>query len=198
MLADPDREPPFFFMKPADAIVDSGATIPYPPETNDFQHEIELVVAIGRGGRNISVDRALEHVWGYAPGIDLTRRDLQQQARKMGRPWDWGKSFDQSAPCAPFKPAASVGHPASGRIYLAVNGELKQDGDLSELIWPVPDIIAIISRSMRLAPGDIIYTGTPAGVGPLVVGDTVNGGVEGVGEITLRIGEAADSPDDAG
>ena len=187
MGKDPDREPPFFFMKPADAVVDDGAKIPYPPETSDFHYEIELIVAIGTGGANISVGRALDHVWGYGVGLDMTRRDLQQAAKDLGRPWDWGKGFDLSAPCAPLQRVAQTGHPSTGRIWLSVDGKVKQDGDLGELIWPVPDIISILSRSMALAPGDIIMTGTPAGVGAVVAGNRMTGGVAGLGEITIDV-----------
>jgi fumarylpyruvate hydrolase len=190
MGKDPTREPPFIFQKPADALVPSGALIDYPPQTGNFHHEIELVVAIGRGGRNIGVEAAYEHVFGYAVGIDLTRRDLQLQARDAGRPWEWGKSFDQSAPCAPLVPAALIGHPSSGRIWLSVNGTVRQDADISQLIWSVPEVIAFVSHSMTLQPGDLIFTGTPAGVGALVPGDVVEGGVDGVGTIDIRIGPA--------
>jgi fumarylpyruvate hydrolase len=190
MGRDPTREAPFFFLKPGDAVVDSGRQIPYPPLTANFQHEIELVVAIGAGGADISLEHSLEHVWGYGVGIDLTRRDLQLAARDQGRPWDWGKAFDGSAPCAPLRRVADIGHPNTGRIWLSVNGNFKQTADLSDLIWSVPEIIASVSCSMRLAPGDLIYTGTPAGVGPLVPGDEVRGGVEGIGEIALTIGAA--------
>ena len=189
MGADPDREPPFFFTKPADAAVDDGATVPYPPETENFHYEIELVAAIGTAGFRIPEDQALDHVWGYGVGIDLTRRDLQGKARETGRPWDWGKAFDMSAPCAPLKAAADIGHPSTGRIWLAVNGEVKQDADIAELIWNVPEIVSICSHSMKLAPGDLIYTGTPAGVGAMVAGDDVAGGIDGVGEIRIRIGD---------
>jgi fumarylpyruvate hydrolase len=187
MGKDPEREAPFFFMKPADAVQDNGTEIPYPPQTSNFHYEMELVVAIGKGGSSIAEADALDHVWGYAAGIDLTRRDLQFSARDAGRPWDWGKGFDRSAPCAPIVPVENCGHPTSGRIWLAVNGEIRQDADLTELIWTVPEVIAIASRSMTLAAGDLIYTGTPAGVGPIVAGDEVTGGVEGVGEIAVRI-----------
>ena len=189
MGTDPDREPPFFFTKPADAVVDDGATVPYPPETENFHFEIELVVAIGKAGFRIPEDQALDHVFGYAVGIDLTRRDLQGKARETGRPWDWGKAFDMSAPCAPLKTAADIGHPSAGRIWLAVNGDVKQDADIAELIWNVPEIVSICSNSMKLAPGDLIYTGTPAGVGAMVAGDDVTGGIDGVGEIRIRIGD---------
>lgn len=187
MGKDPDREPPFFFTKPADAVVDSGATIPYPPETANFHYEIELIVAIGGGGADIRPEAALDHVFAYGVGIDLTRRDLQFEARDKGRPWDWGKAFDRSAPIAPLHRVAKVGHPAKGRIWLAVNGAVKQDADLAELIWPVPDIISILSRSMTIRPGDLIMTGTPAGVGAIVPGDKVTGGIEGLGEIAIAI-----------
>lgn len=188
MGKDPDREPPFFFTKPADAVVDSGETVAYPPETNDFHYEAELVVAIGRGGRDITEADALGHVWGYAVGNDLTRRDLQLAARDKGRPWDWGKAFDRSAVIGPLHPVAETGHVGTGAIRLAVNGTIKQDADLSELIWSVPEIVSILSRSMALVPGDLIMTGTPAGVGPLVPGDTCVVAIEGLGEITTRIG----------
>ncbi|MFC0218074.1 fumarylacetoacetate hydrolase family protein [Pseudochelatococcus lubricantis] len=187
MGRDPDREPPFFFMKPADVALDTPTQIPYPPDTGNLHYEIELVVAIGKGGTDIPLDEARDHVWGYGVGIDLTRRDLQLAARDAGRPWSWGKSFDRSAPIAPLRPAADVGHPASGRIWLAVNGTVKQDQDIADLIWSVPEIISIISRSIELRPGDLIMTGTPAGVGPIVAGDNVTGGVEGVGEIEVTI-----------
>lgn len=185
------REPPFFFGKPADAVVDSGATIPYPPLTENFHHEIELVVAIGKGGADIAADAALDHVWGYAAGIDFTRRDLQEEAKKTGRPWTWAKGFDRSAACGPVVHAEQTGHPSKGRIWLSVNGEIRQQGDLAELIWPVADVIAAASRSVQLKAGDLIYTGTPAGVGALQAGDRVTGGVDGVGEIEITIGPAA-------
>ena len=188
MGKDPTREPPFMFQKPADAVIEGASVIAYPPQTGNFHHEIELVVAIARGGRNIGVDRANEHVFGYAVGIDLTRRDLQLAARDAGRPWEWGKAFDHSAPCAPIVPASEIGHPSRGRIWLSVNGSVKQDADISQLIWSVPEVIAFVSASMALAPGDLIFTGTPAGVGPLVTGDAVTGGIDGIGDIGIRIG----------
>lgn len=190
-MGNDSREPPFFFMKPADAVVAASGTVPYPPLTEDLHHEVELVVAIGKGGANLSPGEALGHVWGYAVGVDLTRRDLQAVAKKMSRPWDWGKSFDASAPCGPIVPVATVGHPHSGGISLSVNGETRQQGDLAELIWPVADVIAAISQSMALAPGDLIFTGTPAGVGALHPGDRVEASVEGVGSIAFAIGSAA-------
>ena len=187
MGKDPDREPPFFFSKPADTIVPSGAKVPYPSMTHNLHHEIELVVAIGEGGSDIPEARALDHVYGYAVGIDLTRRDLQAEAKEMGRPWDVAKGFDCSAPCTAVHPAAEIGHPAAGRIWLKVGDEPRQSGDLTELIWSVPELTAILSRYFRLMPGDLIFTGTPAGVGAVAAGDKLTGGVEGVDEITVEI-----------
>lgn len=188
MGKDPDRDPPFFFLKPADAVVDDGAKIPYPPQTENFHFEAELVAVIGKGGRNIAEADALDHIWGYGVGNDLTRRDLQLKAREQGRPWDLGKGFDRSAPVAPIHPVAKVGHPAKGTIRLTVNGEVKQDADLSDLIWSVPEMISILSHSMELKPGDLIMTGTPAGVGPLQPGDTCVVEIEGLGTCTTTIG----------
>lgn len=190
MGKDPSREPPFMFQKPADAVVADGSLIDYPPQTNNLHHEIELVVAIGRGGRDIPAAAANEHVYGYGVGIDLTRRDLQFAARDAGRPWEWGKAFDRSAPCSAIVPASVIGHPAKGRIWLSVNGGVRQDADISQLIWSVPEVIAFVSSSMALHAGDLIFTGTPAGVAPLVPGDVVEGGVEGVATIGIRIGPA--------
>ncbi|MGI9404990.1 MAG: fumarylacetoacetate hydrolase family protein [Hyphomicrobiaceae bacterium] len=183
----PDREPPFFFMKPADAVVAAGGDIPYPPLTQDLHHEVELVIAIGTGGSNIREADALDHIYGYAVGIDLTRRDLQGEAKKMARPWDWGKAFDAAAPCGPVVPAADAGHPDAGRIWLSVNGDVRQDGDLNEMIWSVSEIISICSQASRLESGDLIMTGTPAGVGVLVPGDKVAAWIEGVGEIAFAV-----------
>ena len=191
MGRDPDREPPFFFLKPADAVVEDGATIPYPPQTENFHYEAELVAVIGKGGVNIAEADALDHVWGYGVGNDLTRRDLQLIAREQGRPWDLGKGFDRSAPIAPIHPVSKVGHPSKGSIKLTVNGEVKQDADLSELIWSIPEMISILSHSMELKAGDLIMTGTPAGVGPLVPGDVCVVTIEGVGELTTTIGPRA-------
>jgi fumarylpyruvate hydrolase len=190
MGKDPERDPPFFFTKPADAVADTGTTIPYPPLTKNLHHEIELVVAIGKAGSAISAGEALDHIWGYGVGIDLTRRDLQEDAKANGRPWDWSKGFDLSAPCAPIVPATS-GHPQSGRIWLSVNGSVRQDADLAELIWPVRAIIAFCSEAVTLRPGDLIFTGTPAGVGALQPGDRVRGGIDGLGEIEIAIAEPA-------
>jgi len=187
MGGDPDREPPFYFSKAADTVVDSGSVVDYPPRTDDLQHEIELVVAIGKGGRNISPGHAAEHIFGYAVGIDLTRRDLQAQAKVSGRPWDTAKNFDQSAPVAAIRAAASIGHPARGRIWLAVNDDVRQDGNLDKMIWTVPQLLAEVSTYGALAAGDLVFTGTPAGVGRLTPGDKVTGGIEGVGEIDIEI-----------
>lgn len=187
MGRDPNRETPFFFLKPADTVVDSGETVAYPPATTNFQYEIELVVAIGKLGSDIRPSEALDHVFGYGVGIDLTRRDLQLQAREHGRPWDWGKAFDRSAPIAPLLRAEIVGHPITGRIWLAVDNNVKQDSDIGNLIWPVAEIIAIASQSMELRPGDLIMTGTPEGVGPVEPGQTITGGIDGLGEIRITI-----------
>ena len=191
MGKDPDRDPPFFFTKPADAVVDTGETVAYPPQTENFHYEAELVVVIGGGGKNIAEENALDHVWGYAVGNDLTRRDLQLEVREKGRPWDWGKAFDRSAVIGPVYPVAHVGHPSKGSIRLTVNGEIKQDADLADLIWSVPEVISILSHSMELRPGDLIMTGTPAGVGPLVEGDTCRVEIEGLGAIETPIGPRA-------
>ena len=187
MGSDPDREPPFFFMKPADALVTDGADTPYPPATSDLHHEMELVVALGEGGADIAVADALAHVWGYAAGLDLTRRDLQGQAKKEGKPWDMGKGFDQSGPIGLLVPAARIGHPARGRIALKVNGKIRQESDLTHLIWSVAETIAYLSRLVRLAPGDLIFTGTPEGVAAVGRGDLLEGEVEGVGTVRTRI-----------
>jgi fumarylpyruvate hydrolase len=182
---DPEREPPFFFMKPADAIVPSGAVLPFPRATKDLHHEIEMVVAIGRDGTDIPVEKALDHVFGYAVGLDMTRRDLQGEAKKLGRPWEMGKAFDSSAPCTALKTAAMVGHPARGAIWLKVNGAVKQKGDLSEMIWNVPETISYLSKLITLRAGDLIMSGTPAGVGPVKAGDKLEGHVDGVGDLTV-------------
>jgi fumarylpyruvate hydrolase len=184
---DPDREPPFFFMKPATTIVTDGGTFPYPSLSTDVHHEIEMVVAIGTGGSNIPVEKALNHVYGYAVGLDMTRRDLQAGAKKAGRPWDTGKAFDFSAPCGEVVPVSVIGHPASGRVSLKVNGEFRQQGDLADLIWNVPETIAYLSTLFALQPGDLIYSGTPAGVGPVVKNDVMLACVEGVGELHVQV-----------
>jgi fumarylpyruvate hydrolase len=184
---DPDREPPFFFMKPADAVVAAEGSIAYPPLTQDLHHEVELIVAIGKDGVDIAPQDALGHVWGYAVGLDLTRRDLQGVAKKAGRPWEWGKAFDQSAPATPLVPVSRIGHPDKGLIWLDVNGAERQRGDLADQIWSVKDVIAYISQSVALKAGDLIYTGTPAGVAALQPGDVLTGGVEGIGQFSLTI-----------
>ncbi|MDE1905408.1 MAG: fumarylacetoacetate hydrolase family protein [Rhodospirillales bacterium] len=184
MGSDPNRDPPFFFTKPADALVLPGENTPYPSETANLHHEIELVLAIGTGGQNIPADKALSHVFGYSIGVDLTRRDMQDEAKSLRRPWDLSKGFDASAPIGVIVPASAIGHPASGRIALQVNGKLRQEGDLADQIWPVPDIIAVLSRFVALAPGDLIMTGTPQGVSAVVKGDVMEGEISGVG--TLR------------
>lgn len=183
-----DREPPFFFMKPADALVPDGGTFPYPPRSQNVHHEIELVVAIGSGGRDIAVEQALELVYGYAVGLDMTRRDLQGEMKRAGRPWEVGKAFDSSAPCSALSPAARIGHPAKGAIRLSVNGEERQRGDLADLTWSVPETIAHLSALFALKPGDLIFTGTPAGVGPVESGDLLEGEVEGVGTLSVKVG----------
>ena len=187
---DPEGSPPVFFMKPADAVVANGAPVPYPPATSNFHYEIELVVAIGRFGREIDPRQALGHVFGYAAGNDLTRRDLQKAAKDRGEPWDTAKGFDHSAPVAAIRPA-SLGHLARGRIWLAVNGETRQQSDLSQMVWDVPHIIAALSKLYELQPGDLIFTGTPAGVGPVKAGDCLEGGIEGLEVLRNTIVAAA-------
>lgn len=184
---DPDREPPFFFMKPANSIVADGKDMQYPNLSKDVHHEVEMVVAIGKGGANIPADKALEHVYGYGVGLDMTRRDLQGEAKKMGRPWDTGKAFDQSAPCAAITPVSQCGHLDQGRIALLVNGEVRQEGNLNQLIWNIPDTIAYLSTLFTLEPGDLIMSGTPAGVGPVKKGDVLEGSVEGLTPLKIKI-----------
>ena len=194
MGSDPDREPPFYFTKPADAVftADEGylggepGVVPYPPLTRELHHEIELVVALGVGGADISSSTALQHVWGYAVGVDLTRRDLQNEAKATRRPWDLSKGFDASGPVSPFVPAASA-DPGRGRIWISVDGQLRQDGDLADQIWSVADVIAQLSASVTLEPGDLIMTGTPSGVGPIEAGQTVAGGIDGIGELSFTV-----------
>jgi fumarylpyruvate hydrolase len=185
------RDPPFFFCKPADAIVvvlpGQTAEIAYPPQTSDYQHEIELVAAIGKGGRNIPVERAHEHVFGYAVGLDMTRRDLQSAMKKAGRPWEIGKAFDESAPIAPLHRAEGVGHLSHGALWVQVDGVDKQRSDINLLIWSVPEVIANLSTLFELQPGDLIYTGTPEGVGPVARGQTMVGGIDGLGELRVKV-----------
>lgn len=184
---DPDREPPFFFQKNPDSLVPDGGEFPYPPATKDVHHELEMVVALREGGKDISVDRALDHVFGYAVGLDMTRRDLQGAAKKLGRPWEVGKAFEHAAPCSAVVRAGEIGHPAKGRVWLEVNGRKRQEGDLSQLIWKVPEVISYLSGLFTLRPGDLIYTGTPAGVAAVERGDRLHGGVDGVGEIRITV-----------
>ncbi len=184
---DPDREPPFFFQKNPDTIVQSGGDFPYPDKSENVHYEMELVVALGKGGKDISRDQALDHVFGYAAGLDMTRRDLQGAAKKTGRPWEIGKAFDFSAPCSEIVPAVNIGHPSKGRIWVEVNGEIRQDSNIDQLIWNIPETISYLSGLFTLSAGDLIYTGTPAGVGAIVRGDQINGGVEGIGEIRISV-----------
>jgi fumarylpyruvate hydrolase len=187
MGSDPTREPPFYFAKPADAVVIDGADMPYPPATKSLHHEMELVVAIGTGGSDISQADALRHVWGWCAGLDMTRRDLQNEAKKTGRPWDMGKGFDRSAPMGTLVKAGGSFDGSKGRIELRVNGQVRQTSDLAKLIWSVPEVIANLSGLVRLEPGDLIMTGTPEGVAAVVKGDVLEGFVEGVGEVRTRI-----------
>ena len=188
---DPDREPPFFFCKPADAVVPVayGETLElaYPSQTQNYHYEAELVAVIGKSGSDIPVDQALDHVWGYAVGLDMTRRDLQMKMREMGRPWEIGKAFDRSAPIGPIHPASAVGHFEGGGLWLSVNGETKQKSDVSHLIWSVAETVADLSKYFRLEPGDVIFTGTPEGVGAVKKGDTMKVGVERLGELTVHV-----------
>jgi fumarylpyruvate hydrolase len=191
MGGDVAKEPPFFFTKPADSIVPvlppAIGEVHYPLASKDYQHEIELVVAIGKRGVKLAPEAALEIVWGYAVGLDMTRRDLQINMREKKRPWDIGKSFAEAAPIGPIHPVSAVGHPAKGRIWLDVNGTTRQQGDLSDLIWDVPNTLAFLSQFYELLPGDLVFTGTPSGVAPVVAGDRLSGGVEGVGTLSIAI-----------
>ena len=191
MGGDPEREPPFFFTKPADAVVSGGGPIPYPPHTDDLHHEVELVVALGRGGRALTATACRGLIYAYGVGIDFTRRDLQRAAKASGRPWDMSKGFDRSAPCSPLATAVDIGHPRKGQIGLEVNGELRQSADISELIWSPEETLAHLSGLVTLATGDLVFTGTPAGVGPLLPGDSYRAWIEGVGELH---GEILPSP----
>jgi len=184
---DPDREPPFFFQKNPDTIVPDGGDFPYPDKSEDVHFEMELVVALSKGGKDIAESEAMDCVYGYAVGLDMTRRDLQGEAKKMGRPWDVGKAFDYAAPCGEIVPASECGHPEDARIWLEVNGEVRQDGNINQLIWNIPETISYLSGLFTLAPGDLIYSGTPSGVGAIVRGDVMHGTVEGIGEITINV-----------
>lgn len=184
---NPDREPPFFFQKNPDNIIAEGTPFPYPPKSTDVHFEIEMVVALGKGGKDIPVTSALDHVFGYAVGLDMTRRDLQGEAKDLRRPWEIGKSFESSAPCGKIVPASISGHPDRGVIWLDVNGERRQTGDLDQMIWKVPEIINYLSEYFVLAPGDLIFSGTPSGVGAVARGDHMAGHVEGVGDIEFSV-----------
>ncbi|MBV1835332.1 fumarylacetoacetate hydrolase family protein [Novacetimonas pomaceti] len=188
MGGNPERNEPFFFAKPSDAVVPGGGLLDFPVATSDLHHEVELVACIGRGGENIPVEKALSYVYGYAVGLDMTRRDLQAAAKKAGRPWALAKGFDQSCPIGTIRPVSEIGHPAKGRISLSVNGEERQVGDLSDMIWSVGEIISVLSRFVALAPGDLIMTGTPAGVGPVRRGNVLHAVCEGVGELSVTYG----------
>lgn len=187
MGGDPSREPPVFFLKSADCILLPGQGFPFPKASQDIHHEIEFVIALGDGGDEVPAEKALGLVFGYAAGLDMTARDLQAEAKKGGRPWEVAKSFEASAPCSAIVPASEIGHPDAARIWMEVNGEIKQNGDIGRMIWKVPEIIAHLSRHFTLAPGDLIFSGTPAGVGPVQRGDKLRGGVEGVGDVTLSV-----------
>jgi fumarylpyruvate hydrolase len=185
---DPNKEPPFFFQKNPDTLVLSGTDFPYPAQSKDVHHEVELVVALKSGGKDIPLDKALDCVYGYAVGLDMTRRDLQNEAKKLGRPWETGKAFEASAPCGPLHPVSKVGHPAAGAIWIKVNGEVRQTGDLNQMIWKVPEMISYLSGLFTLQPGDLIFAGTPAGVGAIVKGDVMVAHVDGVDELTFKVG----------
>jgi fumarylpyruvate hydrolase len=185
---DPSRETPFFFQKNIDSLVMNDGMFPYPDASKDVHHELEMVVALKSGGKNIPVEAALGHVFGYAVGLDMTRRDLQGEAKKAGRPWEVGKAFDMAAPCSEIVPVSEIGHPAKGAVTLKVNGTVKQQGNLDQLIWKVPEMIAYLSGLFELRAGDLIYSGTPAGVGPVQKGDKLLGSVEGVGELRITVG----------
>lgn len=181
------RNPPFFFSKPADALVPGGGDVAYPPMTQNFHHEVELVVAIGKAGRDLSADQALDHVFGYAVGFDLTRRDLQFQAKEKKQPWEMGKGGDQGGPIGTIYPVSTCGHPQTGAIWLKVNGQMRQNGDLAQMTWKVAEVIANLSGYLTLAPGDLIFTGTPSGVSAVVRGDVLAGGIDGLGELSIRL-----------
>jgi fumarylpyruvate hydrolase len=184
---DPTRDPPFFFQKNPDNLLVPGQDFPYPGATKDVHFEIEMVVALGKGGQNVPLDAAMDLVYGYAVGLDMTRRDLQGEAKKLGRPWEVGKAFEASAPCSAIMPASEIGHPAAGKVWLDVNGTTRQTGDLDQMIWKVPEMISTLSALFTLRPGDLIFSGTPAGVGAVQRGDRLKGGVDKVGEIDVRV-----------
>jgi fumarylpyruvate hydrolase len=184
---DPTREPPFFFQKNPDNLLPPGKDFPYPSRSSDVHFEIEMVVALGKGGTDVPIEAAMELVYGYAVALDMTRRDLQGEAKKLGRPWEVGKAFEASAPCSAIVPASDIGHPAAGKVWLEVNGEMRQTGDLDQMIWKVPEMISYLSALFTLQPGDLILSGTPAGVGAVKRGDHLKGGVDKVGEIDVRV-----------
>jgi fumarylpyruvate hydrolase len=186
----PQTEMPAWFMKPANAVIPAQGMLRCPPETEAFCHEIELVVALGRGGRDIDPsDVEARHIWGYSAGLDMTRRDLQQQAKRVGGPWEPSKAFDDSAPCTALVPASVCGHPGKGAIWLSVNGAERQRADVSDLLWSVPELVAMLSRSVTMMPGDLIFTGTPSGVAPVQSGDVVTAGVDGIGQLTMVVSD---------
>ena len=184
---DPDREDPFFFQKNPDNLLINGADFPYPPRSNDVHHEIEMAVALHKGGKDIPLDKALDHVWGYGVALDMTRRDLQGEAKKTGRPWEVGKAFEHSAPCSALVPASKIGHPDKGAVWLKVNGELRQEGNLDQMIWKVPEMISYLSGLFELAPGDVILSGTPSGVAAVKRGDVLHGHIDGVGDLHTKV-----------
>lgn len=184
---DPDREPPFFFMKPSSAIVADGAAFRYPSMSNDVHHEVELVVALATGGANVAPEQANALIYGYAVGLDMTRRDLQGEAKKLGRPWETGKAFDGSAPCSEIVPASDTGHPAAGTVRLDVNGQTRQSGDIADLIWSIPETIAYLSTLFTLQAGDLIFTGTPSGVGAVARGDRLAASVAGIAALRIDV-----------
>lgn len=186
-MGNDERKPPFFFQKPSDAIVSNGGEFKYPTQSENVHHEIELVIAIVKRGKNISVENALDHVYGYSLGIDMTRRDHQNKAKADGKPWEAAKSFDHSAPIGSIRPVSEIGHPNSGRIWLAVNGEIRQDSDLSLQIWNVQESISHLSKLFEVMPGDLIFTGTPDGVGPVNQGNEITGGIDGIGQIKISV-----------
>lgn len=187
MGGDPDREVPFFFQKNPDNLLTDGADFPYPDKSSDVHHEIEMIVALDKGGQNIPLGSALDYVWGYGVALDMTRRDLQAQCKKAGRPWEIGKAFEKSAPSSELVAASEIGHPSDGAIWLKVNDEIRQQGDLNHMIWKVPEMIAYLSSLFALAPGDVILSGTPSGVGPVQRGDRLEGHVDGVGDLHCKV-----------
>jgi fumarylpyruvate hydrolase len=187
MGGDPNREAPFFFQKNPDNVVLDGGDFPYPPRSGNVHHEIEMVVTLAKGGKDIPIESALDHVYGYAVGLDMTRRDLQDECKKAGRPWEIGKAFEHSAPLGEIVPASTIGHPENGAIWLKVNGEIRQQGDLNHMIWKVPEMISYLSGLFELQPGDLIMSGTPSGVGAIARGDVMEGHIEGIGTLRVKV-----------